>query len=582
MSSVIKCLVIALAYFITGRLGLMLPAFGSNITLVWLPTGIAVAAMLRCGFGCWPGVTLGALAVNLAVGTHWPQAMGVALRNTLAPMLSAWMLQQVGFQPNFKRPRDILLLAAAAIIGMLLSSVLGATILYSGGNVPKDVRLQAWLTWWGGDTLGVITTAPLLLTFGMAEIRISLQRRLEFFVWLIATGLTTWAVFVYNRGGPGQALALAFTPLPLVAWAALRFGPVGTSFALIFVSFIAAYGTAMKGGPFYRANAILEMELLWLFMAASSVLGWLVSSLNSSKIQVAGIQRLLERALSDVSLGVLIAGMDRKITYANQGFTRLTGYTEKELLGKSCAILHGPETDRATVQKLKSAMHGDFFFDGEILNYRKDGTTFWSALLISPVHDEDGKMTGFLGIQRDATKRKLAEIALRESRSRLDSILNSMEDVVWSSSPDGQTLNFVSNSVEAMYGLPAADFMANPMKWLAMIHPDDREATERAFHNVATTGEIDVECRIVRADGAVRWVHDRGRLVTDESGKPFRLDGIVTDITERKIAAETLRESENRFRKLIEHAPEAIQLLDVKTGRFIQLNTASERLFRAY
>ena len=78
----VRVLALALAYFIAGRLGLMLPSYGSHITLVWLPTGIAVAALLRWGFGGWPGVALGALAVNLADGVAGPVALGIAAGNT--------------------------------------------------------------------------------------------------------------------------------------------------------------------------------------------------------------------------------------------------------------------------------------------------------------------------------------------------------------------------------------------------------------------------------------------------------------------------------------------------------------------
>ena len=72
-------LLLALLYFTTGRLGLMFPAWGSHITLIWLPTGIAVAAFLRFGFRCWPGVALGAMAVDFSLGMAWPAAVGVAV-----------------------------------------------------------------------------------------------------------------------------------------------------------------------------------------------------------------------------------------------------------------------------------------------------------------------------------------------------------------------------------------------------------------------------------------------------------------------------------------------------------------------
>ena len=144
---------VALAYFVTGRLGLMLPAFGSSITLVWLPTGIAVAALLRWGFGCWPGLALGAFAVNLAVGSSWPVALGIAVGNTLGPLLAAWSLQRMKFHPAFDRSRDILLLAAGAALGMVVSSGLGvATLSVLGPELPT-ARVEAWLTWWGGTKI---------------------------------------------------------------------------------------------------------------------------------------------------------------------------------------------------------------------------------------------------------------------------------------------------------------------------------------------------------------------------------------------------------------------------------------------
>ena len=411
-------LLLALLYFVTGRLGLMLPAFGSNITLVWLPSGIAVAALLRCGFGCWPGVMLGALAVDLTMGGAWPTALGIAAGNTAGPLLTAWILRRMDFHAAFDRQRDILLLAAAAALGMLVPASLGVPMLALAGGLPTD-RLFAWLIWWGGDIMGVIAAAPLLLAFNRQEWRAISFRRVEFLIWICATGLIVLGVFVLNPGPKGQALALAFLPLPLVAWAALRFGAIGTSLALIGLSVGAAYATSHGRGPLHLPDPIEEVVVLWLFMATSAVLGWLITALHTARLEATRIQSLFEQALSDVSLGVMLGDLDRKITYANTGFTRLTGYTEAELLGQSCRILQGPESDPVLAGKIRAALSGDGYFDGEILNYRKDGTAFWNGLLISPVHNERGKRTGFLAIQRNISKRRQAEDALREAHQKL-------------------------------------------------------------------------------------------------------------------------------------------------------------------
>ena len=581
LNTVTTTLLLALAYFATGRLGLMLPAFGSNITLIWLPTGIAVAALLRWGSGCWPGISLGAFAVNAAVGTPWTVALGIALGNTLGPLLAAWILRRTGFHPAFDRKRDILLLAAAAIPGMLVSASLGAAVLALAAMLPKGA-LAAWLIWWAGDTTGVIAAAPLVFTMTREEGRAILHRRAEFVIWLSATAVAAWGVFVFNRGSDGHAWALAFLPLPLVAWAALRFGAVGTSLALITLSVGAAYGTATGHGPFFRANPIEGTAVLWIFMATSAVLGWLITALHAARVQAAGIQRLFEQALSDVSLGVLLAGLDRRITYVNQGFTRLAGYAEAELLGKSCAILQGPETDPAMVEKLKLALHGDGSFDGEILNYCKDGTTFWNALLISPVRDESGAMTGFLGIQRDITKRKRAELALHESEERLRLAMSAASQGLYDLNVQtGDCI--VSPEYALMLGYDPAEFRETNAAWRERLHPDDRETVYGIFSEYVAgrREEYRVEFRQRTGDGGWKWILSLGRLVAHSAdGQPLRMLGTHTDITERKRAEETLRESEERFRRIIDHAPEAISLLDAATGRFVQVNPAAERLFK--
>jgi len=372
-----RVLVLALLYFVTGRLGLMLPAFGSHITLLWLPTGVAVAALLRCGFRCWPGVTLGAVAVSLAVGTPWLAALGIAVGNTGGPLLAAWMLRRWGLHPAFDRRRDILLLFLAAVIGMLVSSSLGVAALKLAGLLPEE-SLAPWRTWWAGDTMGVIAAAPLLLSFTRKEWRTITPRLGEFLVWFCATGFIALGVFFMHSDPLAQLWLPSFLALPMVAWAALRFGTIGTSLAIIVISATAVSATATGHGPFSRASPSDAAKVVWLYMATCAALGWLITALQAGRLKAVGMQQLFDQALSEISLGVLITDLDRKVVYTNDGFTRLTGYTQEEMLGRTCRILQGPKTDPETVEKIRAALHGDGYFDGEVLNYRKDGSTFWN------------------------------------------------------------------------------------------------------------------------------------------------------------------------------------------------------------
>src|SRR5512145_1487254 len=117
-----RLLLLTSAYFLSGWFGLGLPFVGTHITLIWFPTGIAVAALIRWGRSVWPGIYAGAFLVNLFTGSSWILAAAIAIGNTLAPLLTAGLLDRFGFHPEFDRQKDVGILVLAAGLGMTLSS----------------------------------------------------------------------------------------------------------------------------------------------------------------------------------------------------------------------------------------------------------------------------------------------------------------------------------------------------------------------------------------------------------------------------------------------------------------------------
>jgi PAS domain S-box-containing protein len=129
--------------------------------------------------------------------------------------------------------------------------------------------------------------------------------------------------------------------------------------------------------------------------------------------------RLRERALESASQGILITDPgrpDNPIIYANPAFERLTGFARAEVLGCNCRILQGVETDPAAVAELRRAVREGLPCAVELLNYRKDGSTFWNALSVSPVRDADGRLTHFVGVQTDVTERRKLEDQYRQAQ----------------------------------------------------------------------------------------------------------------------------------------------------------------------
>lgn len=129
--------------------------------------------------------------------------------------------------------------------------------------------------------------------------------------------------------------------------------------------------------------------------------------------------RLRDRAIRAVNQGILITDPtlpDNPIVYASPGFERLTGYGADEVIGRNCRFLQGPETDREAVARIRTAVRNGVPCVVELLNYRKDGTPFWNELSISPIRDEAGRLTHFVGVQADVTARRGLEQQYRQAQ----------------------------------------------------------------------------------------------------------------------------------------------------------------------
>jgi len=136
--------------------------------------------------------------------------------------------------------------------------------------------------------------------------------------------------------------------------------------------------------------------------------------------QVVDKLRVSDLALKAVSQGVLISSADGCLLSVNDAFLSITGYSQAEVLGHSCRFVQGPLTDSLTVAAIRQAKEDASEFAGEILNYRKDGSAFWNELTISPVRNEQGRLTHFIGVMRDITARKRVEDELLRSNSELE------------------------------------------------------------------------------------------------------------------------------------------------------------------
>jgi len=146
--------------------------------------------------------------------------------------------------------------------------------------------------------------------------------------------------------------------------------------------------------------------------------------------------------------------------------------------------------------------------------------------------------------------RRVAEATLRDREGHVRSVLDSLEEVVWSLGLEPLRCLYVNAAVCGLYARPAADFYADPTLRLSIVHPDDQENVRRMFVDVLAVGSGEIEYRIRRPDDSVRWVHDVWRVLNGPDGRPLRMDGFAVDITDRKEAERTRLELERRSQQL--------------------------------
>jgi diguanylate cyclase (GGDEF)-like protein/PAS domain S-box-containing protein len=175
--------------------------------------------------------------------------------------------------------------------------------------------------------------------------------------------------------------------------------------------------------------------------------------------------------------------------------------------------------------------------------------------------DAQGKIRWFNTLQ-DVTERKRTEQNLRDSEARFRQMAENIRDVFFLVDAESNRMLYISPAYEEIWGRSCDSVYANPESWTDAIHPEDRAVTYESYKKGMAAAQFQYEYRIVRPDGSIRWIEARGFPIRDEAGKVYRVTGVAEDVTERKRAAEELRESERRFSDLLSNVEMVSLMLD--------------------
>ncbi|MEP0752154.1 PAS domain S-box protein [Trichocoleus sp. Lan] len=269
-----------------------------------------------------------------------------------------------------------------------------------------------------------------------------------------------------------------------------------------------------------------------------------------------------------------ISATTYKTLFMNPVAEKFYGRSYSEFFNNSnlwLEVIHPEDRELALAYNHRVMQEGNGELEYRII--RPDGEVRWVYSRAWMIYDEHGTATRMDGLSTDITDRKQAEAALSESESRLNSILNSLKDVVWSVSASTFEVLYLNPATESVYQRPRQDFFDNPQVWFDSIHPEDRDRAFEYNRQVIVEGSGDIEYRILRPDGEVRWVRDKSRVIYDETGKAIRIDGLSSDITERKQA----EKAQARLTAILEATPDFVGIANAE-GRALYVNKAGRQM----
>jgi PAS domain S-box-containing protein len=516
--------------------------------------GGAVVMRPQVDWPLWPGNVLLVSILLLVRRRIWPILMaaafvafalydlqsGVTIRSTALLILSDFVEVLVaawGLSYAFdKLPQldSVKALARFVCVAVVLAPFAAA---FFGALASRGNYWTSWRISFLSEALAFLTLLPAILGWVSKRAlwaRESLAHHLEAGALLVALVVLGYLTFV----SPWAIIVPALPVVPLLLWAALRFGPTGVSTAMVVLAFLSIWGVIHGRGPFIEMGPLKNITSLQVFLLFAAAPFMLLAALVEER-KHAEDARFRHAAIVESSDDAIISeNFEGIITSWNAGAQRIFGYTEAEVVGQSIEVLVPDELRDDEKRILQKVIRGERLEHYETLGVTKHGQKVNISLTMSPVRDSSGRIIGFSKIARDITERKRAEDSLRESEGRFRLVANTAPVMIWTSGLD-KLFDYFNQPWMEFTGWPLAAELGNG--WAEGVHSEDLTACLDTYTKAFDSRQpFKMQYRLRRHDGEYRWVFDTGVPRFDGGGSFAGYIGSRIDITDRKLAEEVL------------------------------------------
>jgi PAS domain S-box-containing protein len=426
---------LVVAYVVAALVGFRVAFVAEQITTVWAPTGIAIAALLIGGVRLWPAVWIGAFIANSGTEAPvWTAAM-IASGNTLEAVCAVWWLRRLDrFDLTFQRTEHVPpFIAIAALSCTTIAATVGVATLCAAGVQPWTRFAALWFDWWLGDAIGALVVAPALLTSVTTTWSRADARRAV--LWVAATAAIAHVVFGTAIGTTPHPLE--YVVFPLAIGAALTGGPAVTSLVVLGASMVAIWHTVHGSGPFASGAVHYNLMLLQAFMGVLAGTSLLLAAAIAERQRAVARERETAQGLRDRQAMLQLAqraggvatfewDFRRQLARCSAEFFRVFGLPAQDGVmtpDKWAGFVHPDDRERMTAH-LTRALAGEEAAAADYRIVAADGTTRWLSY-----GGQIQRLPGgdrMLGTVVDITDRKRLEAELRLHAEDVERILQSI------------------------------------------------------------------------------------------------------------------------------------------------------------